>query len=181
MAYEEVLDLSTDNVVAIGGFNKKTRKDNPTSVEGYFLGSREVPSKLSKSGTAKIHVFQTAKGNLGVWGKTDLDIKLAGVALGTKTLVKFDKMQPTKTGEMYKYKVAIDADDTIAVSAAAPELVESSADEDEEYVSNDASNDEEDDTTQDEEDTKQSLALAAAERKAKVDALLRGKGKAAKN
>jgi hypothetical protein len=181
MAYEEVTDLGTDNVIALGGFNKKTRKDNPTSIEGYYLGSREVPSKLSKNGLAKIHVFQTAKGNVGVWGKTDLDNKLIGVTPGTMTLVKFDRMQKTSTGEMYKYKVAVDKDNTVAVSAQAPAATNDSASTDDSY-NDEAFANEDIDTASDEEDAAQALALAAAERKAKVEALLaKGKNRTAKN
>jgi len=174
MAYEEVTDLGTDNVIALGGFNKKLRKDNPTSIEGYFLGSREVPSKLSKTGLAKIHVFQTAKGNVGVWGKTDIDAKLASVTPGTMTLVKFDKMMPTKTGEMYKYKVAVDKDNTIEVSGTTTTTTVEAADSDESYAaSGDVS-----ESTEDDEDTEQAAALAAQERRAKVQALLgKNKGK----
>lgn len=119
MAFKEVQDLGTDTVIAIGGFNKKTRKDNPTGIEGYYLGSRSVTSAKSKGGKAKIHVFQTPKGNVGVWGKTDLDQKLGSVTPGTMTQVKFDKMVPSKNGEMYKFKVAVDTENTIEVTAAA--------------------------------------------------------------
>lgn len=180
MGYEEVQDLGTDNVIALGGFNKKTKKDNPLSIEGYYLGSREVPSKLAKTGVAKIHVFKTPKGNVGVWGKTDIDIKLGGVKPGTMTLVKFDKMQATKTGEMYKYKVSVDKSNTIEVAGS-----ESfSSEEDTPYSGGNQTPEEEETVEEDDEDEDalQAQALAQAERQAKVAALLRnnGKGKAAK-
>ncbi len=177
MAFKEVTDLGTDNVIALGGFNKKTKKDNATSIEGYFLGSREVPSKLAKSGFAKIHVFQTSKGNVGVWGKTDLDIKLAGVTVGTMVLAKFDKMQATKTGEMYKYKVLVDEDNTIEVSGAADQHPTTGDDEVDSYAQDDEAD--VDTESEEDEDAAQAAALAQAERQAKVAALLR-KNKTAK-
>lgn len=157
MAYEEVTDLGTDNVIALGGVNKQTGKSNPTSIEGYFLGSREVPSAMSKTGFAKIHVFKTASGNTGVWGKTDLDLKLASVTPGTMTLAKFDRMQPQKGKQsMYKYKVLVDSENTIEVAGAtAAETSDTSADYN-------------DTTTEDtvDEDEAQAAALANAERRA---------------
>lgn len=168
--FKEVSDLSSDTAVTLGGFNKKTRKDNPTSVEGYYLGSREVTNKL---GTAQLHFFQTPKGNVGVWGKTDLNRKLGGVTVGTMVRASFDRMAPTPTGEMYKYKVEVDSDninDNILPIGAGPNadgsgIYDDGGDADDTGGSN-----------EDAEDFAQNQALAAAERKAKVEALLK-KGK----
>ena len=116
MAFKTVSDLSTDNAIALGGFNCKTNKDNPTTITGYFIGSKEVDSPKSKTGKAKLHVFQTPNGNVGVWGKTDLDQKLAAATVGALTRVSFTGMQQTKNNPMYKYKVEVDTDDTIEVA-----------------------------------------------------------------
>lgn len=115
MAFKQVVDLDAETTIALGGFNKKARKDNPTSVEGFYLGARQVESKKSRTGFASIHYFQTPKGNIAVWGKTDLDRKLSRVTPGVLVRAEFDKMQPTPNGEMYKYKVAVDADNTIEI------------------------------------------------------------------
>lgn len=169
MAYEEVQDLATDNVIALGGTNRKTGKANPSSIEGYYLGSRDVASSKSKTGLAKIHVFQTAKGNVGVWGKTDLDIKMATVRVGTMTLAKFDKMQATKNGEMYKYKVAVDKSNVIEVAGAV--TGDAATDEsDETYAAGTAG--EASDETED-DDAVQAAELARLERAARVQALLK--------
>lgn len=143
MAFKTVSDLSTDNAIALGGFNKKTRADNPTSVTGYFIGSKEVDSPKSKTGKAKLHVFQTAEGNIGVWGKTDLDQKLRAAQVGALTRVTFTGMQETKNNPMYKYKVEIDSDNTIDV---APGIEgEAGQSEDTDYADDGFSDDEADD------------------------------------
>lgn len=114
MAYKKVADLSGDiPAIAIGGFNKKLKQDNPTSVEGYYLGSRDVPSEKSKTGKAKIHVFKTPKGNQPVWGKTDMDGKLDQVTKGAHVKVEFSGMKKVRTGEMYIYDVFEDEDNAI--------------------------------------------------------------------
>lgn len=186
MGFKEVASLDADFTTAIGGKNKKTGKPNPKSVEGYFLGSRTVESKKGKNGTAKIHFFQTNNGNLGVWGKTDLDRKISTVAPGSMVRVTHTGMQATPNGEMYKYKVEVDADNAIDVSSLAGS--EESSDsggggyEDSEETSSFSSVDDEDSgSSEDEEDAQQdAAALAAAakaqsDRKARVQGLLKGK------
>lgn len=170
MAFKQVTDLSTDTMISLGGFNKKTGKNNPTSVEGYFLGSRKVASPKAKTGLAFIYAFQTSKGNIGVWGKTDLDRKMEGVLPGQMVRASFDKMVPTTNGEMYKFKVEVDAENTIEVSSAAPTQASNDDNDGTEFNASeelDAENDYE------AEEAAANAALAAAERKAKVDALLK--------
>ena len=117
MAFKEVVGLDTESTIALGGINKKTGKPNPTTVEGYYVGSRSVDTDF---GPAQLHVLQTADGNVGVWGKTDLDRKIAAVAAGSM-------IRATHTGQvkipgrnpMHKYKVEVDSEDTIDVGSAA--------------------------------------------------------------
>jgi len=174
MAFKTVTDLSTDVTISLGGTNRKTNKKNPTSVEGYYLGKREVADAKKKSGVSYIYTFQTPKGNIGVWGKTDLDRKMQGVAPGTMVRASYDKMKPTANGDMYIFKVEIDEDNTVEVQGAT--FSESSSDEDEPTALTYSAADEEEDNAIDEE-LLQQQALASAERKAKVAALLNGKGK----
>jgi len=115
MAFKEVADLDCNETTALGGVNKKTNKKNPTSITGYYIGSREVDSPKSKTGKAKLHIFQAASGNIGVWGKTDLDKKMQEATPGAMTRVSFTGMQQTKNNPMYKFKVEIDLEDTIDV------------------------------------------------------------------
>lgn len=118
MAFKEVTDLGCDKAIQLGGVDKKTKKPNPKQLEGYYLGSRQIPSTKSKSGFTNLHVFQTVQGNVGVWGKTDLDSKLAGAAKGTMTRITFTGMVETKNNPMYKYKVETDEDNVIDVATA---------------------------------------------------------------
>jgi hypothetical protein len=115
MAYQEVTSLDADNVISLGGTNRKTNTKNPNRVEGFYLGTKTVKDAKKKSGESYIHIFKTAKGNVGVWGKTDMDRKLSGAPLGAMTRVTFDKMRPTPNGDMYVYKVEVDSDNTIEV------------------------------------------------------------------
>lgn len=119
MAFKKVADLNPDEVISLGGINKKTGKKNPASAEGYYLGSRSVEDKKKKSGNSYIHVFQTSRGSLGVWGKTDMDRKLLTVTPGVMTRVTFDKMVGTPNGDMYKFSVETDDENTIEVSGLA--------------------------------------------------------------
>lgn len=176
MGFQEVQTLDADNTIAIGGVNRKTGKKNPTKAEGYFLGTRLVESKKSKSGKAAIHFLQTPEGNLGVWGKTDMDRKLTQVKPGTMIEISFDKMTPTPNGSMYKYRVRFDKNNTIEVAGSDLDSAyeaQSSQNEDEEFTQTTEDND----SYASEEDT-QSAALAIAERKAKVEALLKNKNRA---
>lgn len=129
MAFKQVSDLSTNNAIALGGTNRKTNKANPTTITGYFLGSKEVESPKSKTGKAKLHVFQTEEGSVGVWGKTDLDSKMQNVPAGALTRVTFTGMQETKNNPMYKYKVEVDSDNTIDVAPTETSSYESTDDE----------------------------------------------------
>lgn len=170
MAFKEVSDLSADVTISLGGTNRKSGKPNPNSVEGYYLGKREVADKKKKSGKSYIYFFQTPKGNIGVWGKTDLDRKMGSVELGAMTKVSFDRMVATPNGEMYKYKVARDPDNRIEVDAA-----EASAPSIEDEVGSDLEDLEGLEESLDEEEEvlpPPRPSLSAAERQAKVAALL---------
>ncbi len=135
-----------------------------------------MTSPKSKTGLAKIHVFQTPKGNLGIWGKTDLDRKLGTVTPGTMTIAKFDKMVPSKNGEMYSFKVLVDADNTIEVSTAATTTTEEQS-----YERDETEVDIQDADDMDAEAEAQALVLAAAEKRAaaaaRVQALVSRKTK----
>lgn len=118
MAFQEIISLEADQTISLGGSNRKTGKKNPTSVEGYYLGSKPVQDAKKQSGKSYIHIFQTPKGNLGVWGKTDMDRKLLSCTPGTMLRVSHTGMRATKNGEMYVYKVEQDQDNTIEVATS---------------------------------------------------------------
>lgn len=179
MAFKSVVALDADVTIALGGFNKKQKKENPISIEGYYLGSKTVLDVKKKDGKSFIHILQTSKGNVGVWGKTDLDKKVLQVVPGTMIRATHTGMRPTPNGEMYVYNVEQDKDNTIDVvpqamsNATSNNSVSDTDDEDEAQTDTYSSND------ADEEEELQNAALLAAERKAKVQALLANKSKKA--
>jgi hypothetical protein len=166
MGFKEVSDLAADTIISLGGQNRKTGQKNPTSIEGYYLGSRQVADKKKKSGLSYIYTFQTAKGNVGVWGKTDMDRKMQSVTPGHMVRVSFDKMVPTPNGEMYKYKVQFDESNTIEVVGGSETLETAPAEDTTEAYVADASQD--DEAQEEDYELQAQLAAEAATRKAKV-------------
>jgi len=113
MAYETIADFDCTKTISVGGtrLDKKTGKryKNPTQIEGFYVGTKSgIDNKLNPEKPMSIHIFQTAEGNVGVWGKTDLDQKMRRAKVGYMTLVAFDKMVPTNRLPMFKYTVQQD-------------------------------------------------------------------------
>jgi hypothetical protein len=176
MGYQEVQDLGTNTVIQLGGTNKEGKK-HPTTIEGYYLGARTIDDRKKKSGVTYIYVFQTKDGNVGVWGKTDLDGKMNAAIPGRMMLLTFTGMRETPNGDMYTYSVKFDKSNTIEVTAgdtSGIQKYEDAGDEDAMYAA-------EEETVEDEDGlTEQASAKATQEavtRKAKVQALLNGKSK----
>lgn len=115
MGFTEVASLDAEVTVALGKKDKATGKPYPKQAEGYYLGTRTVESKRGES---KLHFLQTASGNLGVWGTTDLNRKLAAVPAGTMVRITSTGTKPTPNGDMYTYRVEQDAANTIEVLSA---------------------------------------------------------------
>lgn len=181
MAFEKLVDLDCDKAISVGGRDKKTGKANPTSIEGYFLGTRQVTSKFSKSGFGPLHIFQTEEGNVGVYGKTNLDPKLKNVEPGTMTRVKFTGTRPTDKGnDMICYSVEIDRGNTIDVSSFSPNNDGAASEASDEGDFDDADADAEDTAEVDEpappRPTRPAQAATppSAAQQAKVQALLNG-------
>lgn len=120
MSFKPIADLDCETTIQIGGKDKKTNKPNPKSLEGYYIGSKPITTKF---GPGKIHIFQTENGNVGVWGKTDMDNKLATVNPGRMVRLAFTGTVPSKKGNpMWKYKVEVDEDNQIEVAEAEQQL-----------------------------------------------------------
>ena len=179
MAFKEINDLSPNRTISLGGVNRKTGNKNPTEVEGYYLGSRTVPDDKKKSGLSYIHVFETFAGPVGVWGKTDLDRKILTIPLGTMTRVVQSGMAQTKNGAMYKFTVGVDEENVKKVATASTSTQGGYNDEADDEADDDATtayaSGGEDDN---DEDLAQQQALLAAEKRAKVQALLNKNKKA---
>lgn len=175
MGFKEVQSLDADVTIALGGVDKKTKKTNPKQIEGYYLGKRQVEGgKYSKFNN--IYFFQTSKGNVGVWGKTDLDRKMNSATPGAMVRVTHAGMMPTPNGDMHKYKVEIDEENNIDVSALSATADEYTQADDNSPDAEDFSEDSTDSYQADEDAVATVSRLSASERKAKVEALL-GKGK----
>ncbi len=117
MAFKPLTSLDCEQTIQVGGKDRKTGKPHPTSIEGYYLGSKQIVSPKNKTGFSKLHVFQTEDGSVGVWGKTDLDRKLANATAGVMTRVTYAGLKETKNNPMYMYKVEVDAENTIDVAS----------------------------------------------------------------
>ena len=133
MAFKELSSLETENTVTIGGVNRKTNKPNPKTVEGYFIGTKGgIPNKFNPDKPNQLHVLQTKAGNVGVWGKTNLDQKMKSVPPGTMIRISFTGTKPSNKGnDMLLYKVEADAENTIEVSGQSNEAYAPASDEDE--------------------------------------------------
>lgn len=116
MGFSEVLVLDCDKAVGLGGRDKKTGKPNPKTATGHFVGSKDIASKYSKTGFAKLHILSTPEGTLGVYGKTDLDQKMAAVTPGALVRITQTHSVPTTKGnDLFKFKVEVDMDNMIDV------------------------------------------------------------------
>ncbi len=187
MAFKTVQSLDAEVTFAIGGTDKKTKKTNPKQSEGYYLGKRVVEG--SKYGPSTIFFLQTEKGNVGIWGKTDLNNKMASVAPGCMIRITHAGMTPTPNGDMHRYKVEVDEDNTIDVSGlqsnTAAEYTQ--ADDNSTDAEDTTSHDMDDDSDPEEESetAPEPVALpkglvnglTAEQRKAKVQSLLNSKNK----
>lgn len=133
MGYQTKLDLRTDTTIALGG--SRNGKPNPTRIEGYYIGAKAVDTDY---GPAKLHIFQTSEGTVGVWGKSNLDRLLTGDHKGQMCLVTFEGMGKAQKGRKppYTYKLQYDADNTIEVGGVDVNTVldqEDDVNADEEY------------------------------------------------
>ena len=108
MAYKKALDLSADTTIQLGA------PGNPTSIEGYYLGAKEIDGDY---GVGKLHIFHTAKGNVGVWGKSNSNRILTLDRVGQMCMLSFTGMGKAQKGRKppYTYELQYDSDNTIDV------------------------------------------------------------------
>lgn len=178
MAYKTKFGGNTDKTIKLGGNDNTTGKANPTSIEGYFLGSKDTQSDY---GPGKLHVFQTPEGTVGVWGKTRLNSLLTSDIRGQMVKATFTGMiAPSKKGRKpsYGYQVQHDEDNTIDVSGvdlSAAEPSESDEESNNQYVSNSGPQDEEEDEAPiaaSVHPTTRTVLAPASERHAAIQAVL---------
>ncbi len=109
MALQKKLDLSTDQVFGMGRGEGKI-----TEIKGYYLGSRTVNTA---NGDSVIHVFQTPKGNVGVWGTAKLNSNFTAGDLGVYQEIFYKgkvKLAGGKTQHTYDFMN--DLENTIEVA-----------------------------------------------------------------
>lgn len=111
MARQRVITLNAEKTISLGkGKNKKGVQLVPHA-EGYYLGSKQVPSQKSKTGFQTVHYLSTPAGNLGVWGFYDLNEKLAVIPKGMMVYLDYDKKSTLPNGnDMHLVDVDRDPD-----------------------------------------------------------------------
>lgn len=94
--------------------------DDNKKVKGYYLGSKKVPSDLSKRGFNYLHVLKRkgAPGNVGVWGSAKLDEAIAQVPRGALTAVTYNGKIKIGGGKTLKtFDVEFDDEDILKAAA----------------------------------------------------------------
>lgn len=175
MAFQTKPKLNAETAVVLGG-KDDAGKSRPRTLEGYFLGTRITPD--SGYGPGKLHIFQTKDGNVGVWGKTDLNNQLTSELTGACLRVTFTGMSNPKKGRRpgYLYQVEVDYDNKIDVSGinvnAAPEEEPNYGDDDNDVDADAFESPEEETPPQRVVSPKQAAQVPTNSRKAELEAKL---------
>lgn len=172
MAFQKVRVLDSDVTISLGKLNATTGKTDPKSIEGYYLGFKNVETSF---GETKLHHFETQSGVVAVWGAHKLDSGLSQVSIGNMVRAEFTGLGKASKGRKPSRQFDIQQDpdnkiDVLPMSSALQTFETVEQDSGDEDSSNDE--DQDDDTA----DQAQVAALQAAERKAAVLAQLKAKG-----
>lgn len=140
MAFEKIASLDSDISINLGGTNKKTGKPNPMTVEGYYLGTKVgIPNKFDASKPDCMHILQTPKGNVGVWGKSHLNPQMAKALPGAMVRITFTGTRPSKKGnDQLLFSVEQDTANNIDVSSINDAPADYGDDLEEGYTAEDA-------------------------------------------
>lgn len=114
MALIKKITGQSDKTIKLGGAG------NPTSIDGYFLGTKTTAD--TGYGPGKLHMFSTAEGVVGVWGKTAMNNSLTQELVGQRVVVTFLGMKKSKTkgrSPFYDYSIEHDPENTMDVSELA--------------------------------------------------------------
>lgn len=122
--YEKKLDAKCDTAIQLGG------EGNPTQVEGYYLVTKITPD--TGYGPGKLHIFQTADGKIGVWGKTNSNRLLTDDLRGMMVRLTFTGMGAKVKGRRpaYEYELEFDRSNRIDVSSISTNTVVEESDDD---------------------------------------------------
>lgn len=142
MAFREIQSLDAEKVFRLG--EEGTDENTIPSITGYYLGYRETPNSLNPGKMSRIHVFSVEGKNVGVWGATVLDKKLAAVAapsnphnstngVASMTEATFTgEIPPSKKGyrPSKNFSVRVDDTNTMNASVAVESSISTGADSD---------------------------------------------------
>lgn len=115
MARKEVNSFSELPVVRFGEEEGDTFGPGD-EFEGYYKGVKEATTKY---GAKKVYTFQTASGDVQVWGSANLNQKLEQVQLGSLTTIIYKGEQKSKErgrNPTKIFQVFSDDEDTIKVN-----------------------------------------------------------------
>ncbi len=107
MAMKKVIDLDASTTVKMEKPGQK--------FSGYYIGAKNVTTSM---GPSVLQIFQTDKGNVGVWGSAQLNGKLQQVPAGSLTEITYLSKVKVPKGTMKKFEVQFDDTDTINVAGA---------------------------------------------------------------
>lgn len=142
MGYEALGEVQT---IQLGGINKTTGKKNPTELEGYYLGSEDRPNKFNSNKPQKFYMFETADGQVGIYGKTGLDRVLRGARIGamTKVVSTGEVIDTGKGNPMKVFKAYQDKANFIEVASQPSSTTDDGEQQsDQEYASEEVEEDE---------------------------------------
>ena len=122
MAFREIQSLDAEKAVRLGDSD-----DALESIEGYYLGYKEIPNSLNPGKMSRLHIFTVEGKNVGVWGSSIMDRKLASVPAPSNpnnqskvaymTAVAFTGLKPaTKKGYRPSKNFSVGFDDTNSVA-----------------------------------------------------------------
>lgn len=167
MAFKKKANLDVETVFKLGGVDKNG-KPQPKQIEGFYVGSRTTETEM---GPSTIHVFQTSKGQQGIWGSKTLNTTLSANDVGYMIRVTYTgKKKLSKGKTQHTYDIEIDEEQQSTVLLASSEA--EGNDDDGNEVDYEDSEAEDINSENDEEPAPVLAASSAAERKAKVQALV---------
>lgn len=112
MNRKEVVRVEADTLVTLGKINKVTGKPYLKQLEGYLIGHTALTGLHIKD--AVVWFIKTNKGNVGLYGRIDLNRKLQLVTAGT--YVRITSIGLNEQGTIYLYKVEYDSANTIELN-----------------------------------------------------------------
>lgn len=173
--------LKADFIVKLGRGTGEDGKPLVPSVEGYYLGKENRgPNKFNPKNTDYVYIFQTPKGNAGVYNTKGLDEWMVDAVKGAMIKVEYDKKVTTAKGfKKHTFFVYQDKNNKLDPNDIPTDVQDnnSNSDSSSDVEDNSYSNETVEEEAEEEEQDPPprvipGMAASTAERKAKVEALL---------